>query len=201
MNLFPVNKGETLLPPGQGSTAEQPLSDELRSWIKSMAITVLAVFLMHQFVFNFSDVKGQSMEPTLREDDWVLVNKTAAYLGAIHRGDVIVLHNPEKTNEGHQYLVKRVVATGGDRVEITRGKLYVNGQPQPERYTDTPIQDGSYGPVTVPEGDIFVMGDNRHRHSSLDSRYFGPVAKRSVVGRVVRIVWPLGKLGNLNNKL
>lgn len=169
---------------------------EVWDWMKATVAALVVVLLVHQFGFNFSTVRGHSMQPTLEEGEWLFVNKAAVAFGRPKRGDIIILKEPAAANaDDHPYLVKRVVAVSGDKVEIRKGKLYVNGQQQAEPYIDTPAEDGDYGPTVVGIQCVFVMGDNRHRYASEDSRSFGAVPLRLVQGRAEFIMWPFSKKG------
>ncbi|MBP1157536.1 MULTISPECIES: signal peptidase I [unclassified Paenibacillus] len=163
---------------------------ELWDWMKLLAISLLAVVLLHQYGFHLSTVKGASMQPTLQEGEWLFINKTIRFTGSPKQGDIIVLREPAGSDTRHPYLVKRVVAVGGDEVHIRGGRLYVNGSPLEESYTNTLIEDGRFEPYMIMEGHLFVMGDNRHRYASNDSRSFGAVPISNVEGRGEMIVWP-----------
>ena len=171
---------------------------ELWDWVKSIATAVVIVILLNTFVFNLSTVKGQSMEPTLKEKEWLYVNKFVYWIGDPKRGDVVILKDPDSTDPERQYLVKRVVGVPGDKVEVRGGKLYVNGVEADEPYTDIRIEDGNWGPLVVEEGRYFVMGDNRHRGASKDSRMFGTVDREAIQGRADFILWPPKYIGGLN---
>lgn len=169
---------------------------EVWDWMKSIAIAMIAVIVIHQFGFHLSTVRGSSMQPTLEEGEWLFINKTIRYAGTPGRGDVVVI----KESDGdslHPYLVKRVVAVAGDEVYIRSGKLYVNEQEVQEDYTDSTIEDGWFEPYTVAANHLFVMGDNRHRYASKDSRSFGAVSLAQVEGKAEWIVWPLQKWRSL----
>ncbi|WP_168121582.1 signal peptidase I [Paenibacillus sp. HB172176] len=174
---------------------------ELWDWIKTITIAVIIVVILHFFVFNLSTVEGRSMEPTLIENDWLFVNKLAYKLGNPKLGDIVILEDPypEETTSAakKKFLVKRVVGLPGDRIEISGGKLYRNGDPMKETYTDSPIEDLNFGPVVVQNNCYFVMGDNRHAHASLDSRVFHAVPKRLIVGRADFILWPYKQISVL----
>ncbi|WP_240041361.1 signal peptidase I [Paenibacillus ginsengarvi] len=180
---------------------EQPpsrsMAAELWDWTKSIAVALFIVILLNMFVFNLSTVKGHSMEPTLREKEWLYVNKIALLIGHPKRGDVVILKDPDMRSAERQYLVKRVVAIPGDKVEIKGGKLFVNGEPVAEPYTDIKIEDGDRSPVVVEEGRYFVMGDNRHQGASKDSRIFGTVEEKLIQGRADFILWPPRQMGGL----
>ncbi|TDF97244.1 signal peptidase I [Paenibacillus piri] len=167
---------------------------EVWDWMKSIVIALLIVVLVHQYGFHLSTVKGASMQPTLEEGEWLFINKTIRFTGTPKRGDIIVVKEPEGIDSDHPYLVKRVVAVAGDEVTIRQGKLYVNGDEVREVYTDSPIEDGRFDPYTVQQDCLFVMGDNRHRHASYDSRSFGAISIDQVEGRADLIVWPLKKI-------
>jgi signal peptidase I len=129
-------------------------------------------------------VRSDSMTPTLRSGDQILAEKLSPRLHRIDRGDVVVLDAPG-TDE---LVVKRVVGVGGDEVGLSDGRLVVNGHRVHESYVDLDTVDGVYfGPVVVPSGTVFVMGD--HRAVSVDSRDFGAVPEGRVVGRMVLKLW------------
>jgi signal peptidase I len=127
-------------------------------------------------------VNSGSMAPTIAVGDLVVVDRTA---DEVRRGDVVVAPQPQ-TGE---LLVKRAVGLGGDSVGIEDGVLVVDGQAVCEPSIDPELQDGVYfGPVTVPDGEVFLLGDDRA--SSIDSRDFGTVAAEDVVGQVGTRLWP-----------
>ncbi|MEF3313638.1 signal peptidase I [Paenibacillus sp. GYB004] len=198
MGTFESQDGRETAP---AVTAEEPkgqsLAAELWDWTKSIAVALVIVILLNLYVFNLSTVKGHSMEPTLREKEWLFVNKFVYLVGHPNRGDVVILKDPDMQSVEKQYLVKRVVAIPGDQVEIRGGKLYVNGDTVAEPYTDIKIEDGDRGPVVVEEGRYFVMGDNRHQNASKDSRIFGTVSEKAIQGRADFILWPIDQMGGL----
>lgn len=167
------------------------LRRELKSWLKTIMISIGLICILHYFVFNLSTVEGHSMEPTLTQDEWLFVNKISYLLGSPERGDIVILEDPFGIGENHRLLVKRIVGMPGDRVEISGQKLYINGEPLDEPYTDSPIEDMNYGPEIVREGHYFVMGDNRHNRASLDSRTFHAVPRERIIGRADAILWPV----------
>jgi signal peptidase I len=174
------------------------LTHELWDWTKSILVALLVVILVHQFGFNLSTVRGSSMQPTLQEGEWLIVNKAITYLKGPRRGEVVILKEPEeKFATDHPYLVKRVIAIAGDEVEGHDGILYVNGSEVIEPYTDTPIMDGDFGPTHIGQGHVFVMGDNRHAAASSDSRRFGAVLSSLILGRAEYVVWPFSVAAKL----
>lgn len=166
---------------------------ELWDWTKALLVAVIIVLLLRAFVFQLSTVKKVSMEPTLHENEWLFVNKIALKLGSLDRGDVVILKDPSEGQGKKDFLVKRIVALPGDTLEIRNGELYINGELKVEPYTDVKIEDGDYGPTTVSAGHYFVLGDNRHKSASKDSRAFKEVPEDLIEGRADLIVWPISR--------
>lgn len=137
-------------------------------------------------------IVSDSMQPTLRPGDHVLVEKVTRHSREWRWGDLAALRLPG-TGE---LAVKRIVALGGDLVAIEDGVLVVDGHPVAEPYADPESIDSVYfGPVRVPAGAVFVLGDNRA--NSLDSRAFGPIPADELQGRVVAVVWPPTRLAGV----
>lgn len=170
---------------------------EFISWMKFISIVLILLILLNTFVFQFSKVKGHSMEPTLREKEVVMVNKWIYSLKDPQRGDVVIVRNPALENNHEKLLVKRVIGVPGDRIEIYNSDLYRNGELVIEKYTDTKIEDENYGPYVVEKNTYFVMGDNRHFRASLDSREFNAVPRSLIKGRADFIVWPMKQWSKL----
>jgi signal peptidase I len=169
-------------------------------WILVVVGAVLAALLVKTFLFQAFRIPSESMVPTLLVGDRVLVNKVSYKLHDVNRGDVVVFTRPEKLEDPSgtepEDLIKRVVAVGGDTVVARDGVLYVNNQPMTEPY----VQQGAGTfrldeAVTVPEGQVFVMGDNRE--NSQDSRYFGPISTDTIIGRAFVRMFPFNRFGSL----
>ncbi|MCB0990780.1 MAG: signal peptidase I [Acidimicrobiales bacterium] len=157
---------------------------------------LIAALVIKTFLFQAFFIPSSSMEQTLQINDRVLVNKIAYQYGDISRGDVIVFHRPPAAAPSDtDEFIKRVIGLPGDTLEGIDGVVYVNGEAIDEPYIDP--GDLTYNlPVTVvPEGHLWVMGDNRN--NSQDSRYFGPISQDLVVGKAFLIVWPPGSIGSL----
>jgi signal peptidase I len=150
--------------------------------------TLVVAFVLAQFVMisvaQAFQVEQYSMEPNLLPHDRVLVNKFIYRFRPPHSGEIVVLKPP--TDPSRNYI-KRVVATAGQRVAIRSGRVYVNGVPLAESYLRA-ATSGTYGPVVVPAHEVFVLGDNRG--NSEDSRAFGFVPDRNLVGEAILIYWP-----------
>ncbi|MGI8911426.1 MAG: signal peptidase I [Rubrobacteraceae bacterium] len=168
---------------------------------------IIVLFVAFILVFGFVKpvvadsryIGSGSMVPTLKvghgtlQKDRVLVNKLAYEFGEPERGDIALFENVEGDGDD---LIKRVIAVEGDTVELRRGTLYLNGEQQEEPYLKRkPKERRSFGPETVPEGHVFVMGDNRTR--SHDSRFFGPVPEEKFIGEAVLRYWPVGRAGRI----
>ena len=145
------------------------------------------------FVVEAFYIPSESMVPTLRIGDRVLVNKFIYRFAQPERGDIIVF---ESVEGGGEDLIKRVVGVPGDKISVRGGRLLVNGEPQREPYVYKKYPDrSSSAPTTVPEDHVFVMGDNRA--NSRDSRFFGPVPKRNIEGEAFLRFWPPDRIGLL----
>lgn len=128
-------------------------------------------------------VDGFSMRPTLEDGEFVLVSKLSYTFGEFSRGDIIVFHFPLNPEEE---LIKRVIGLPGDRVLVRDNQLFVNDEPQSESYiAQAPLYSGEW---SVPEGYLFVLGDNRN--NSNDSKDWGLLPQENVVGKAVLIYWP-----------
>lgn len=168
-------------------------------WLVVIGGALVVALVVKTFLVQAFWIPSPSMRDTLVEGDRVLVNKLADGIDDIGRGDIIVFKRPENGNEGHpesdiQDLIKRVVGLPGDEIEARDGVVYVNDQRLDEPYvSSSPTQ--RLDPTTVPDGHVFVMGDNRT--NSQDSRFFGPVPDGNIVGRAFLRVWPLSNVGRL----
>ena len=187
---------------------------QLPFWIELpmlIGIALIVAVVIKTFLFQAFYIPSSSMEDTLQINDRVLVSKISYAIGDIDHGDVIVFDDPrggfEQPEEGaldsvmrnllesiglaapQSEFIKRVIGLAGDRVEAKDGDLLVNGISQVEPYRkqpERPIAD--FGPILVPQGELFVMGDNRF--ASQDSRFFGTIPIDTVVGHAFVIIWP-----------
>ena len=145
------------------------------------------------FVMEAFWIPSGSMIPTLEIGDRVLVNKFIYRFTEPERGDIVVF---ESVDNGEEDLIKRVVGLPGDKIAVRGGKLFVNGEPQKEPYTNKKFPDRSfYARTTVPKDHVFVMGDNRA--NSADSRVFGPLPKNNIEGEAFLRFWPPSRIGLL----
>ncbi len=166
-------------------------------FVEYLVILVVSFALVFGFVRPFVMeafwIPSGSMIPTLQINDRVLVNKFIYRFSEPERGDIVVF---ESVDNSEQDLIKRVVGLPGDEIAVRKGKLFLNGEPQKEPYTNNRLPDvSSYAKTTVPKGHVFVMGDNRG--NSQDSRVFGPLPKKNIEGEAFLRFWPLGRIGLL----
>ena len=185
----------TAPPPGQveqfrtnnSSIRLAQVKEELTAWIKTLFSAAVYAVLIVTFGFQVARVEGQSMAPTLEDQDRLIVNKLAYRIGEPRRGDIVMLYyplNPEKS------FVKRVIAEEGDTVRIVDGRVYVNDVPLQDDYVPEEFRShDDWGPQVIPEGYDFVMGD--HRNNSSDSRHWGMVPKKYIIGKVQVRWWPV----------
>lgn len=178
-----------------------------------LAALVVAI-LIKTFVIQPFYIPSESMLPTLEINDRVMVSKLSYRFGEIQPGDLIVFETGPEVElslseaavqavldalgirtSGEEDLIKRVIAVGGDEIEIVGNQVVVNGNPLHEPYLAGEVNMADMSPRQIPEGQVWVMGDNRD--ASSDSRVFGPIEESAVVGEAVLRIWPLDRLGGV----
>jgi signal peptidase I len=170
-----------------GSLRMERVVEELVAWLKTLASAAVYATLIVTFGFQVARVEGHSMAPTLSDQDRLIVNKLAYRLGEPHIGDIVMLYYP---NDPNKSFVKRVIAEEGDQVRIVDGKVYRNDILLDDSFVPTDFRShDDWGPQVIPEGYYFVMGD--HRNNSSDSRHWGFVPKKYIIGKVQLRWWPL----------
>lgn len=199
--------------PDPSGTPRGPWARRLRAALEAVAVIGLAlgaVLVVKATVAQVFHIPSSSMEPQLRVGDRVLVSRLAYRLHDPNRGDIVVFRDPRAApppggfRPGRliggalealglrepevEVLIKRVVGLPGETVEGRDGGVWVDGRLLVEPYLPPGVLTGDFGPVTVPSGSYFVLGDNRG--SSADSRRFGPVPVSRIIGRAVLIIWP-----------
>ncbi len=169
-------------------SAGQPCAKTAYDWVSAMIVALVALVCLFTFLFRNASVIGDSMVPTLQDGDrLVLLDRVSDY----RYGDIVVIDRYVD-----KPLIKRIIAVEGDRLDICDGRVYVNGNMLTEPYIqgETVLRDFE-GPTTVPEGKVFVMGDNRS--VSLDSRSVsvGFISKKDIVGKAFFRIWPWRDIG------
>jgi len=160
---------------------------EVVAGVQTLLSAAVYATLIVTFGFQVARVDGLSMAPTLEDHDRLIVNKLVYEIGEPLPGDIVMLYyplNPEKM------FVKRVIAKEGDTVRIVDGRVYVNDIPLHDDYVPAEFRShDDWGPQVIQQGYYFVMGD--HRNNSSDSRHWGPVPKKYIVGKVKVRWWPI----------
>lgn len=174
---------------GRSRLSEQSKNEWLE-WLKAIVIAIALAFILRTFFFATSIVEGASMDPTLQNGERVMFNKIIYYIDEPEHGDIVIIERPVKS------YVKRIIGQPGDTVEIRNHTLYINGEEQKQKYLNENAIRGTrdYGPVQVPEGKYFVMGDNRA--ISKDSRNgLGFINEEEIIGRTELIIYPFNEWG------
>ncbi len=164
----------------------------LKDILRGLVIGLVAILLIAIFIKPII-VQGSSMEPTINDKDYLLISRQAYKIGEPERGDVVVFPHHQGTEDA--LYIKRVIAIPGDHLKIKNGKVYINNKLQDEEYLADGTQTSGNIDFTIPEGEIFVMGDNRGNSS--DSRSFGTVSIEDVTGKVFVRLFPFNKIGGV----
>lgn len=173
------------------------MKKEAYEWLKTIILSILIAGLLTSIV-RPTIVKGESMMPTLQPNNYLIIDKATYYFSQPIRDDIIVFSTDFENIDGSKKdLIKRVIGVSGDNVVIKDGDLYINDKKIYESYTLDDFTKGEID-VIIPEGDIFVLGDNRE--NSLDSRNtnLGLVAVKDVKGKVLVRLFPFDKIGTVN---
>ncbi len=172
--------------------AEEIQRKETYDWIQSIITALIICIILFLFFFRVIDVKGDSMNPTLYEGEKMLVS------GLFYKpkqGDVVIFKTDDY--DADKALVKRVIATEGQVVNIDfdKGIVYVNDQPIEEDYIAelTRVKIDFRGPWTVPDGCVFVMGDNRNKSTDSRDKRIGNVDEREIIGRAYAVIYPVSE--------
>lgn len=185
--------------------SQRPVLGCLFEIVETLVLTLIIFLVIQNFVAQPYQVKQQSMQTTLEPEQYVLVDKLTPRFDTYKRGDIVVFKPPAEWGEDDTPFIKRVIGEGGDTVEIRDdGRVYVNDTALDEPYvfreadgetqpTTAPLDQASW---TVPDGELFLMGD--HRSNSADSRTFGPVEVDQIIGRAWLRYWPLDSFGVLS---
>lgn len=157
---------------------------EWYDFVETILFAFILAFLIKSFILQISYIPTGSMIPTLNDGEAVLVVRIPYYFREPERGEIIVFKYPLDTSKEY---VKRLIGLPGDTIEIKQGNVYVNGKLLEENYVKRKSDD-NYGPIKVPKDSYFVLGDNRP--VSVDSRYWGFVPKKNLVGKAILLLWP-----------
>ncbi|MEQ9235131.1 signal peptidase I [Coleofasciculus sp. E2-BRE-01] len=169
-------------------------------WVEGFKTIGLSVFLaigIRSFVAEARYIPSGSMEPTLQINDRLIIDKISYNFRQPQRGDIVVFSPTDalKQQNFKDAFIKRVIGLPGETVEVKGGRVYVNDQALREQYIEEE-PEYSYGPVTVPEDNYLVLGDNRN--NSYDSHYWGFVPRDNIIGRAIVRFWPLNRVGEVD---
>jgi len=196
--------------PAAGSARHARKKEKSNRWLIELvgviAAAVVIAVLVRTFVFATYSIPSGSMTPTLQIGDRILVDKLSYHLHGVDRSNIVVFSTPpteDCAGAPVADLVKRVIGLPGDTVSLSAGRVSIDGRVLPEpwlppavRTQTTPGPSGApyalHHPYRVPNGDVYVMGDNRL--GSCDSRYWGPVPESTIVGKVDMRIWPLSRI-------
>lgn len=172
-------------------------------FVEAIVAALVVFVVIYFFFFQPNQVKGHSMDPTFYNRELILTDKVSYRFTRPKRGDIIVFQST--TNPDYD-LIKRIIAIPAEKIKISAGKVFINDLPLDESaYLDPSVYTGPESYLTenqtvlVPEGKYFVMGDNRQ--GSSDSRNFGPISTKEIIGNVFLRYWPLNRLGKIDNPL
>jgi signal peptidase I len=202
---------DTLADQAEPEPPESSRSSSTRSaveWVLVVAGAIIVALIIKSFVMQAFFIPSESMMPTLKVNDRVLVNKLSYHLHDVNRGDVVVFELPDGVTEDQSQikdLIKRVIALPGESVVLQDHKVYIDGKLLNEPYLPAGVPTDPTGtwthkciasdPCVVPPGSVWVMGDNRT--NSKDSRYLGPIPEDKIVGRAFTVVWPFDRFSGL----
>ena len=170
----------------------------LKEWIVSFAVALLAVIIIRSFLFTLIWVDGESMTDTLQDRDWLFVTVLDMKLHGPDHFDVVITHYPGSNKN----YVKRVIGLPGDTIEVKSGVLYINGEAYDEPYLSANrikrfVLASKDFTVSVPEGCYFVMGDNRDNSNDSRSSHVGFIEEGMLVGKVRFILFPFSRIGTV----
>ncbi|UCH26190.1 MAG: signal peptidase I [Trueperaceae bacterium] len=188
-------------PPEADGTSAKDKAQTPPGYLRLFFEAVLIAYLIITFVLTTVGISGGSMQPSLEDGERALVWRFETWLhrmgiGSFDRGDIVYFPSPESKSPSwfpfRTHLIKRIVAVGGDTVEMKNGQLVINGQMIDEIHLDNGARSGFTMPLqVVPNNHVFVLGDNRSPFGSVDSRRFGSIPEERLAGRAVSVIWPI----------
>jgi signal peptidase I len=199
------------VPPGEKPPPEAAAEGKSNRWIIELAgvvvVAVVVAFLLRTFVIATYSIPSGSMEPTLQVGDRIVVDKLSYDLHGVDQGNIIVFSTPateDCAGPPVADLVKRVIGLPGETISLSGGDVFIDGRRLAETWLPSSQRGRTYPgpspaayalhhPFRVPDGHVYVMGDNRTL--SCDSRYWGPIAESTIVGKVDLRIWPLSRVG------
>ncbi|MCL5935623.1 MAG: signal peptidase I [Clostridia bacterium] len=163
---------------------------KILDWIFTIGLAVVLSLVIRTYVAEARWIPSGSMLPTLQIGDRLLVDKAYFKVSGVQRQDIVVFNPPPQAGKS-EVMIKRVIGMPGDEVAIRKGIVYVNGEALEEPYElEQPRDD--FGPVKVPDDNFLVMGDNRN--NSFDSRFWGTVPRKNIIGRAIFRYFPVSEI-------
>jgi len=179
------------------SSIKSPLRETVE-WALYLGISILLALAIVQYLGRFTVVDGNSMQPTLQNRNVVIMENLSLRFHGVKDGDIVVLKIPELLGNRRTYAIKRIIATEGQKVRILDGIVSVDGLPIEEPYTGgiPTLADGSpYAEMVIPDHCVYILGDNRNPDKSQDSRVFGVVNTKRIIGKAFIRLFPFSRLG------
>ncbi|NLB78340.1 MAG: signal peptidase I [Clostridiaceae bacterium] len=176
------------------------LLKEILTWALHIMAAVILGLVVTRFLGRLTVVNGNSMSPTLQNQNVLIIESITPRFGTIEQGDIVVLRVPELLEGKQKYAIKRVIAKENQHIEIYSGKVFVDGIQLAENYVnneETYADNSLYDDMIVPEDCIYVMGDNRIPDKSRDSRVFGPGKEERIVGKSWIRIFPFTEAGTV----
>lgn len=169
----------------------------LKDIVIPVIVAVIVFLLIQNFIVGMYYIPSESMVPTLQVNDRVVVTKFSYAMAEPDRQDIVVFKFPpnDDTTKPKADYVKRIIGLPGEKLEIKNNVVFINEKALEENYLNEGTRMPNFGPVEIPEGSYFVMGDNRN--NSNDSRYWGFVGKKYIEGKAQALYWPLDRIGGL----
>lgn len=189
---FPEPSPDQQIPSDGQRQAPSRLGGWIRDVLETILPALLIVLVVNMFLAQATRVEGQSMEPSLHNNERLIIEKISYRFHPPRRGDIVVIKMPNRQSDP---LIKRVIGLPGETIEIRDGHVYINGQLLQEPYLQQ-LTYGNTGPHVISLGSVFVLGDNRG--ASNDSRSFGEVRLSDIIGRAWFRYWPLHEIGLLH---
>lgn len=186
------DEGLEFSPEEESKQKDKSIEKTIKEYAVSIIVCVIIALIIKTFVIARADVDGWSMYPTLKNEDVLFINRVSSIKKNYKRGEIVIFDSHNKEDD---IYIKRIIAVAGDEIEIRDGKVYLNGEELEEEYLDhdSKTEPGFFmknkKKYKVPEGHIFVMGDNRE--GSEDSRNFGPVSLEQVQGKAFIRLFPV----------
>lgn len=184
-----TDKSETL----EQQDQKFDLKKEVFSWIETLLFSLIIVSLLNTFIIRMTPVDGSSMEPTLQDCDRII---TTSIHGKYEHGDIVTIRRKDDTP-----LVKRIIAIAGDKIDIDfeKGDVYLNDKLLDEPFIAEPTKNAENfsGPITIPEGHVFVMGDNRNYSDDSRNSRIGLIDERNIFGKVIFRIFPFNTFGTI----